>query len=221
MEEPTYQRARGPALRAIVWQPIIRLADQAVVGHEALARFHGLSPGDAFAWAVQQGPEAVWALDARCVTAALAQAPATGWLFVNLHALTVQRQRWPTVPAAVASRIVWELPETPGWTPAMIPPTWAVALDDVGVGHAELVRVHQVPWHFLKLDRALVAQSVHETALRTMVQALVALAAPPRRYVIAEGIETAAEAEAMRTLGVTYGQGFYWGRPQPWSARNL
>jgi EAL domain-containing protein (putative c-di-GMP-specific phosphodiesterase class I) len=196
----------------MVWQPIVDLATGAVIGHEALARFEAASPAVVFADAAERGLSGD--LDALCIAQALRRPPRSGLIFVNVTAATVRSGHFPAIPTALASRVVWELPETGGWDPAMIPPGYTVALDDVGTGFAELGRVTQVPWRFLKLDASLVTGVGTHSTHRALIRALVVRARDCHGAVIAEGIETARDAAVLQDLGVTYGQGFLWGHPQ-------
>ena len=200
-----------PELSHIAWQPIIALHTDYVLGHEALARFVGLSPLVAFAQ--QSDTASVMALDRRCIHQAFASPPSDGLLFVNVTAETVHAGYWPRVPPALHDRVIWELPEAGGWDPAMIPPGMPVALDDIGVGFAELLRVAQVPWRYLKVDHSLVHGIAQDKSRQELVHALVAQADGLRRFIIAEGVEDPADAQCLAALGVHYGQGFLWGKP--------
>jgi EAL domain-containing protein (putative c-di-GMP-specific phosphodiesterase class I) len=204
-----------PTLDHIAWQPIVHLRSGRVLGHEALARFAGGTPAAAFA--ARDDPAALVALDAHCAGAALAGPPPTGLLFLNVTAATIRAGAWPRVPAGLAPRVVWELPEDAGWDVTMLPPGSAWALDDLGAGFQELLRLAAVPWRFCKLDAALTAAT--GVPGRLVVRELVAWAAARGGAVIAEGVETSAQARRLAAWGVTYGQGFLWGRPAPLSLR--
>lgn len=201
-----------PELSHIVWQPIIALNTGHLLGHEALARFVGLSPLVAFAQ--QPDNAAVMALDHRCIHHAFALPPSEGLLFVNVTAATVHAGQWPGVPPALQARVVWELPEVGGWDPSMIPPGMPVALDDIGVGFAELIRVAQVPWRYLKVDQSVVTGIAQDRSRQGIVHTLVAQADGLHRSIIAEGVEDPADARCLAALGVHYGQGFLWGKPR-------
>lgn len=198
----------------MVWQPIVELDTATVVGHEALARFPIGRPDEIFATAAREGSEIVRALDAVCRQKALTHCPPTGWIFLNVHPASIDAQSWPSITDAdVASRVVWELPEAAGWVPHQVPSDQQVALDDVGSGYGELLRLARVPWRYLKIDRSLVTQIPHDLVVRALVYDLVQLAQDRGGHVIGEGVEQQREADALATLGVTYGQGFLWGRP--------
>lgn len=199
-------------LQHIVWQPIVNLKTSQILGYEALARFSDRSPLEAFASAGD--PKAQIALDHRCTREALTRPPDAGLIFLNVTPATVQAGQWPCLPDRLRHRVVWELPEAGGWQPAMIPGDYTVALDDVGSGFAELVRVAQVPWRFLKIDASLVADVGTYETHRALIRDLVARARERQGAVIAEGIEATQDAAALAGLGVTYGQGYLWGYPQ-------
>ena len=206
---PDGMTGRNPIM---VWQPVVDLRTGAVIGHEALARFEAASPAVVFDYAAERGLSED--LDALCIAQALRRPPRSGLIFVNVTAATVRSGHFPAIPPAVASRVVWELPETGGWDPAMIPQGYAVALDDVGTGFAELVRVTQVPWRFLKLDASLVAGVGTHSTHRALIRELVVRARNRHGAVIAEGVELAHDAAALADLGVSYGQGYLWSYPQ-------
>jgi predicted signal transduction protein with EAL and GGDEF domain len=65
-----------------------------------------------------------------------------------------------------------------------------------------------------KLDRAITSGIEESRAKRRLVAAIVEVAKDQNCRVVAEGIERASEFEVMRDLGVDYGQGWYFGRPQ-------
>lgn len=201
-----------PQLEHMVWQPIVDLTTETILGYEALARFDVVSPLVAFSQL--HDPAAVIALDRHCIALALAHPPPDGLLFLNVTAATVQSGHWPTIPHDLRDRVVWELPEAAGWEPAMIPDGLTLALDDVGTGFAELVRLAQVPWHYLKVDRSLIAGIARHAGQALLVRDLVARARDRGGFVIAEGLEQAADAGRLNALGVSYGQGFLWGPPR-------
>ena len=198
----------------IVWHPIVALNTAAIIGHEALARFPRGNPEQVFAEAAKHGSHVVRALDAQCRQIALEQCPERGWVFVNVHPASIRAESWPTIDnPAVASRVIWELPEAAGWGPHQVPPDQQVALDDVGSGYGELLRLARIPWRYLKLDKSLVSQVPQDLVVRALVHDLVHMAADRGGAVIGEGVEQQREADALAALGVTYGQGFLWGPP--------
>lgn len=90
-----------------------------------------------------------------------------------------------------------------------------LAIDDVGAGHSGLKRIVELTPDVLKLDRSIVADVDTDTVKAALIAGMVIFAASTGMALVAEGIETEAEFDALRTLGVGYGQGWLLGRPAP------
>ena len=88
-----------------------------------------------------------------------------------------------------------------------------VAIDATGTGYASLSLVLEVAPEIIKLDRELSANIDVDPVRRALASALIAFGAEIGANVVAEGIETAAELDVLRELGISYGQGFYLARP--------
>jgi diguanylate cyclase (GGDEF)-like protein len=98
------------------------------------------------------------------------------------------------------------------------------ALDDFGTGYSSLSYLHSFPLRMLKIDRSFVVALGSEGKENStpIVTAILALAGALGMDVVAEGIETEAQRQALVALGCEYGQGFLLGRPAPvahWQAR--
>jgi EAL domain-containing protein (putative c-di-GMP-specific phosphodiesterase class I) len=87
------------------------------------------------------------------------------------------------------------------------------ALDDVGAGYAGLSSFALLQPEFTKVDMGIVRGCDGDPTRRAIIASLVALAHRTGSQVIAEGVETAAELEALRWLGVDLVQGYLVGRP--------
>src|SRR5512137_2177050 len=90
-----------------------------------------------------------------------------------------------------------------------------VALDDIGVRSPYLYHLLCLEPEFLKLDRVFVQGIDQDLRKQTLVDSMARMADRMGAQLIAEGIETAGELEAMRNLHVPMSQGYYLGRPQP------
>jgi EAL domain-containing protein (putative c-di-GMP-specific phosphodiesterase class I) len=87
------------------------------------------------------------------------------------------------------------------------------AVDDVGAGYSGLELIARLKPTFLKIDAALV-RDVHLSLVnREMVKAIIAMGQGIGAQVIAEGIQTDGEADALREMGVDWGQGYLLARP--------
>jgi diguanylate cyclase (GGDEF)-like protein len=88
-----------------------------------------------------------------------------------------------------------------------------IAIDDFGTGYSSLGYLQQLPVDILKIDRTFVAAIETANADRSLAPAIVALAAALGLDVVAEGVETALQAETLRKVGCEHAQGFYFARP--------
>jgi len=88
-----------------------------------------------------------------------------------------------------------------------------VAIDDFGVGYSNLVRLRQLRGRIIKIDRTLVAGIDADDQLREMLTAVVAMVKSLDCAVVAEGVESQAELDLLRVLGIDYSQGFHHARP--------
>jgi diguanylate cyclase (GGDEF)-like protein len=91
------------------------------------------------------------------------------------------------------------------------------SLDDFGTGYSSLSYLHQFPIHALKIDRSFVSDLKPglPRGNTAIVRAILALARSLNIEVVAEGIETSAQREALLELGCRYGQGFLFAHPRP------
>ncbi|MEC3982493.1 EAL domain-containing protein, partial [Amycolatopsis sp. H20-H5] len=92
-----------------------------------------------------------------------------------------------------------------------------VARDDFGAGYSSLTCLHALPVDLIKLDRALTT-GVQPERDAALCRSLVGLCADLDLAVVAEGIETAEQAELIIRAGCTMAQGYRFGRPGPLSA---
>jgi EAL domain-containing protein (putative c-di-GMP-specific phosphodiesterase class I) len=92
-----------------------------------------------------------------------------------------------------------------------------VWLDDFGTGHSSLSSLHRFALSGLKIDRSFVGQ-MDEPNSRLITKAILALSRSLGLQVIAEGIETAKQADELERWNCEYGQGYYFSKPVPASA---
>lgn len=215
------------------YQPIIRLQDFAIFGYEALARSDvpGLeTPSAMFETAELVRREVELSLV--CRERAIEVAGGIGQkvrIFVNTHpresldrdvlpSLRRLRSAVPNVP------IVLEVHEGTVNDPARMREFSAelktlgvqLAYDDFGSGQSRLLELVQCPPDFLKFDLSLIRGIDQAPAHQhRMLRMLIQMARDFTAATLAEGIETAAEAEVCRELGFDYAQGYLYGRPLP------
>ena len=90
-----------------------------------------------------------------------------------------------------------------------------VAVDDAGAGFAGLQHILRLRPDIIKLDLSLTQGIDVDPIRRALGLSLVGFARDIGAALIAEGIETAAELDVLRGLGVRWGQGYYLARPGP------
>ena len=90
-----------------------------------------------------------------------------------------------------------------------------VAIDDFGTGYSSLAYIVTLPIDELKIDRAFVKKITADPAYEGIVRTCVALARGLNLKVVAEGVETQAQADVLRRLGCDQAQGFLYSPPVP------
>ncbi len=224
------------------FQPILSLADDRVVGVEALARWehpvHGLLEPAAFLQAAEGG-ELVLALDETMLEEACHQVQlwrttrpevADLELSVNVSGRHLQRTDLVEVVAGALRRsglpapaLTLELTETalveagtPG-AEGMLRGLRALgvglALDDYGTGYSTLTYLQRFPVTQVKVDRSFVAGLGAGQRDVLLVDSVVQLAQRLGLDVVAEGVETLEQLEVLRELGCAKGQGYHLQRP--------
>jgi EAL domain-containing protein (putative c-di-GMP-specific phosphodiesterase class I) len=90
---------------------------------------------------------------------------------------------------------------------------FSFAIDDVGAGYSGLETVAALKPNYLKIDMSLVRDVHQKRVSQQVVKAILEMGTGIGATVIAEGIQTQDEADAVRSLGVRFGQGYLFGRP--------
>lgn len=96
-----------------------------------------------------------------------------------------------------------------------------VAIDDFGTGYSSLQYLQKLPLDVLKLDRAFVQGIETSETTSAIARTICELAKLLGLDVVAEGVETEAQAKLLASVGAGYLQGFYFARPEPMSAIEL
>jgi EAL domain-containing protein (putative c-di-GMP-specific phosphodiesterase class I) len=207
-----------------VFQPIVELASGRTVGYEALTRFaDGRRPDFWFADAAMAGVGVRLEVATMCAAQedaaflppdaylSLNVSPALATAFLPLVA-TLELSTRDTVleiteqvPVESYAKLCAALDHLRGHI--------RVAVDDAGAGYAGLRHILEIRPQIVKLDIALVRGVNADPARRALISSMVAFAAETKCSLVAEGVETDAELATLRALGVTFGQGYLFGRP--------
>lgn len=213
------------------YQPIVDL-DSGVTHHfEALARFGSSGPTDTIHLAEELG--LIESFDLAVAEKALQQLRRPGFgltrIAVNVSGASLGENsyvdgllRMTAVSPDIRKRILIEVTETAAVADleaaghrlsALRQAGIRVCLDDFGVGAASLDYLHRLPADTVKIDGRFVRETVTDQRARDLVTRMAELCADLKMTTIAEMIETEAQAEVIRGLGVGYGQGWLFGRP--------
>ncbi|MEZ5785894.1 MAG: EAL domain-containing protein [Xanthobacteraceae bacterium] len=225
----------------LFYQPKTRLADGAIVGAEALLRWHhpqhGLLAPKAFIDVLDRSALAPtvgeWAIRSACLHAALIRAMgfADFRIAVNLFGaqfrksglvatVTEALREANLAPAGleveVTENIIWQHDEAMAEQLQGLRTLGVhVALDDFGTGYASLSLLKRFPLTGLKVDQSFVRDMCTDAESAAVVKAVLYLARCFSFDVTAEGVENEKQEMALRALGCGMGQGFLYGRPMP------
>ncbi len=223
----------------VAYQPIVNLFDQRVIGAEALLRWKHpeqgfIPPSDFIPIAEKSGlmvPIGQWVMSTACSKVLTLQRKFGIYIAVNVsvrqlvgdlfagwvedvlsstglspHALVVEVTESALMDDIGLARRAFERLRSRGVK---------VAIDDFGTGYSSLARLQRLPVDVIKLDRAFVTDVDKRAPARSMAAAILQVSAAIGAQIVAEGIETDAEAATLAELGYKIGQGYLFGKPMP------
>lgn len=227
----------------LAYQPIYTVSNN-LVGLEALVRFRSpelksLSPTEFIRVAEQTGwilPVGEWVLRDACRQAKQWQLEGLTPVPIAVNISAVQLVR--TDFASRLAQILAEFGLAPEWLHVEITETAImsdfeegghqlralaemgidISIDDFGTGHSSLSYIHRLPIKTLKIDRSFVMRLTNSNESKAIVRAIVAMARSLELKVIAEGVETQEQLEAVALAGCDVVQGYLFARPLDLSA---
>ena len=217
-----------------VWfQPVVNLADRSIAFHEVLVRFVdagiAVSPA-AFLPALERSGE-IRMLDYYVVRKAvewLSRNP-TSQLSVNLSGVTIADtdtmaklekciREAKLSPGALIleiteSSLIQELDRAKRLMKELASSGVLFALDDFGAGFSSFRYLKDLPVQILKIEGSFIRGMQEEASNQLLVRAICEMALALQLEIVAEWVETEEAAEQLKTFGVHYGQGFWFGAP--------
>jgi predicted signal transduction protein with EAL and GGDEF domain len=226
---------------AVHYQPVVDLTDGRVVGAEALLRWRhpdlGQIPPAQFLPVLEHsglidevGP---WVLDTACRDAREFENQGLGGLRIGVN-LSDRQFRDPRLPTLVAealrrhglksqrlelelteSALMEDLERTREIFEALSGIGVGLAIDDFGIGASSLADLKSLTFTKLKIDRTFVTDVASRHDSQAICAAMIELGRRLDITVLAEGVETRDDVEALRVLGCSLFQGFFFARPLP------
>ena len=212
----------------VLYQPIVALDGGRTLGYEALARFPGDPEGGPQpwfddAWLIGLGVELELAT-ARAALDGLDHIAEDAYLAINFSPETLLSPEFEKLFADVPlRRIVVEVTEHArvlDYAPVrrrldeLRASGARVAIDDLGTGHAGLNHLLEFRPEILKVDLSIVQGVRRDRVRRAIAATFATFAAHLGAELVAEGIESAEDQDALEILGLTAGQGFHIAKPQ-------
>ena len=222
--------ARGVKALWMAYQPIVRWSTRQVFGYEALLRTAEPTiphPGAFFDIAERLGRVHHLGRFIRVAVAAdLRGCPAGATVFMNIHPAELADDDLTAGGGALrphADRMVLEITERAALegiegvrrrVASLKQIGFRIAVDDLGAGYAGLTSLAHLEPEVVKIDMSLV-RDVHRSPTKSkLIQSITRLCTELGMLVIAEGVETSQERDAIVAAGCDFLQGFLFGRPE-------
>ncbi len=224
----------------LVYQPVMRIGDDATTNVEALLRWAHpvrgtVMPATFIPIAEETGlivSIGDWVLDRVCSQMEEWQSRGTGELTVNVNLSPVQLRQYDIIERIdtilrrheieprrlrleVTESAIVASPEATSYILRQISGLGVqLCIDDFGIGYSSLSQLLRMPFTSLKIDRSLVVDIAKCPEQREMVRAITSLARTLNMQVVAEGVESAEQIEVLKSAGVEYAQGFFLSVPR-------
>ncbi|BBX18673.1 diguanylate phosphodiesterase [Mycolicibacterium duvalii] len=212
----------------VVFQALYDAETGRVVGVEALSRFpcEPFQPDAFFTQAALLGLDVeLETAIVRRVLSLIPQLPADVFVSMNISPAAALAVPWSDLLAQIdPARLVLEITEHDavpdyGALDEVLEPCRArgmrLAVDDVGAGFASFSHVLELAPEFVKIDQSIIRHIDVDDARRRLARAIAEFAGQIGAAVVAEGVETQGELDAVAAAGIPLAQGYHLGRPQP------
>ncbi len=236
--EEEMRQAVGRGEFHLVYQPIVSISTETVIGFESLVRWNhptrGNIPPSVFIPIAEEArliePLGEWILRAACAEAATW--PVKARVAVNVSPIQFSNPNFPALVSQAlsqsglsANRLELEITEsvflagdetTDRQFAALKSLGIRLALDDFGTGYSSLAYLQRAPFDKIKIDQSFVrGAALGENRNAAIIKAIVTLAETVNMETTVEGVETHDEVDLVRNLGCSHIQGYVYGRPMP------
>ena len=239
--EAALRKAAAKGELVLHYQPQVDLPSGDVIGAEALLRWnrpeHGMVPPDQFIPIAEESGLIVeigeWVLASACAVVADWNRSRERAVTMAVNVSTRQFLRNDLVGSV--RRILADSGCKPEWLKLEITESVlledsvevarmlealdcmgvAISIDDFGTGYSALSYLSRFPVAQLKIDRSFVQDIPHERRQCELVKAMLSIAAALQLQVVAEGVETQAQADYLGAQGCRLAQGYLFGKPMP------
>lgn len=236
-----FRAAIGTDQLSLHYQPIINMSTGYVDGFEALMRWNHptkgpISPGvfipmaedtglivEASRWALREACRALKRIESKVglehpmfmsvnfSSSDFAEENFLDQLYTILSETDLEPQK---VHLEITERLLMNQPQNAKETLSMCRKAGlGISIDDFGTGYSSLSYLHYYPIDTLKIDQSFIRNMLQDNTSMELVRSIVALGQNMNMKIVAEGVETAEEAEALKNLGCERVQGYYYSRP--------
>ena len=219
----------------LVFQPIVRLEDETVVGFETLLRWNserfGMVPPDQFipiaestgligmvdGWVMAQlaGVLSNETFDGYYFTLNVSSRQFSRQNFAQelMDVLNVPGQNRRVVLEVTETAIIDNIEHTKSVLETLKAEGFRVAIDDFGTGYSSLYYLKNLPIDYLKIDKSFVSDMEEDENDRIIIDSIISMARKMHLYVVAEGVETETQKHYLQERLCHFGQGYHFSRP--------
>lgn len=238
-----FEKSLGGPEVSLHYQPMVELSTGKVKGFEALMRWihgeKGFIPPDVFipiiednglivkasSWALEEALMALKRIENRgaydkelfmSVNFSSRDFAADGFVEGVYNTISKSDVDAEQVHLEITERLLMGQPENAKETLSECEKAgMGISIDDFGTGYSSLSYLHYFPINILKIDRSFVMEMLTKDSSFELVKSMIGLGKNLNMKIIAEGVETAEEAQKLRELGCDMAQGYFFARPMP------
>lgn len=223
----------------LFYQPIIDLQTNQTVSVECLLRWRRqdgslVSPAQFIPPLVESGlivDVGAWVIEEACVAMSAIESDTQASIAINVSPIQLESdaiidhvvkvlQKTGLAPNRLVLEVTEDLViQDQGWAISRLRKLRdlgiTVALDDFGTGYSSLAYLKMLPVNKLKIDQSFVRDMLGDPEDSAIVETIISIGKTLKLELIAEGVETKAQADHLRSLGCQNVQGYYYQKPQP------